>query len=103
MMTEEGLTQLQELTHKLMAKASVFEARRQSALSRLRQFPLWKRVLFYEKFNKIRAIIKKREMARSYSVMMALGTTRKVKLIRRKIRLDKEAELRDNNTGETHE
>lgn len=47
------------------------------ATARLKKFPLWKRILFYWKFDRLRFKIQMYEQVRSIYVAMALGLTKK--------------------------
>lgn len=82
----EKLEEMRSLSHKNIEKAKEIEARRLSGIQRLKKFPILTRILLYPKFNKIRRIIHEREMYRSGLVVTALGMTRAVRLIERKLR-----------------
>jgi hypothetical protein len=46
---------------------------------RLTLFPLWKRIVLFNRFEKIRTIIEKREDRRFHVVLMALGMAKELR------------------------
>jgi hypothetical protein len=67
-----------------MAMGQRIEKRRLSGLARLESFPLWKRLILYPRFNKIRKILANRAMLRSHFVLMSIGMIKTIKRIERK-------------------
>lgn len=82
---------LRQIMFDLWAAAKKLEYRRVSGLKRLKSFPLICRLHKYRRFNKIRDIIKIREHGRSTCVMMALGTSREIRRIERKLRMNEQS------------
>lgn len=91
---EEGLIRLQALAQTTWNKAQALEDRRQRGLKRIRKFSLLVRIFMFWRLTKMRAIVQRQAVVRSHLVLMAIGMTRKVKLIRRKIRRDEELQNR---------
>lgn len=83
--TKEKLEKLRHSVHKMINKAKIIEQRRLSGIQRLDRFSLWKRILFYSKFNTIRSIIKGREMHRSGLVITSLSLIKTIKKIEKKL------------------
>lgn len=72
-----------DLAHKLFTSAKIADTKAKKLKARLSSFPLWKRLVFYRRFNKLRAKIKEYQDARFYCVSMALSCTRKAARARR--------------------
>jgi hypothetical protein len=87
---ENDLNRMQAAAQAMMDTARRLEDRRRRGLLRIQRYPLWFRLIMFWRLTKMRAIVHQQAMARSHLVMMSLGMTRRVKLIRRKISRDEE-------------
>lgn len=75
------MEQIKKFRDNLWANATRVDKRAKNNKRRLSRFPLWKRILFFWKFTKIRRMINAQVNARAYYVMMVLSLQRKVKFI----------------------
>lgn len=80
----EGIGRLEEAVRKLWARANILEARKKSGEARLAKYPLWVRLVKFYRFSKIRAIIKRRAMERSFNVVLTLSLNKKLSVLKRK-------------------
>jgi hypothetical protein len=80
----EKIDEAQALVDKYLEQTKKLEAMKKSGEARLRKFPLWVRVLKFYKFSKIKKIIKRRELARSYLTVLTLSMNRQLSRLRRK-------------------
>ena len=84
---QKALAELKNLMNISWDKARRFESRRISRIKRLRKFPLWKRLLLYRKFSKIRLFIKTDEWTRAHLVSMALALSKRKRTLERRIKI----------------
>lgn len=84
-----------ELINKTWLLAQSLENRKLSGETRLKKFPLWKRLLFFWKFSNIRKIILQRALKRSNTVMIAIGMVRSFNKQQRRERLNGQSSNRN--------
>ncbi len=75
-----------DLYNKFINKALQFDRRHKMLLNKLKNFPLFVRLFYYTKFNKIRTTLKSLELRRMMYTSIALGIYRSKKLRERRKR-----------------
>lgn len=73
------MTTPREMMNKTLSKAKVIDNRHKTGVLRLESFPLWKRIVFYTRFNGIRNILQTRALLRANLTLMSIGMLKTIK------------------------
>jgi hypothetical protein len=83
MITQRMIDDHKRMLQKLVSQAKRYERLKKSGEAKLKRFSLLIRLIKFNRFKKVRKMIKKWEMSRSTAVIMALGGARQLKRMER--------------------